>query len=226
MNLDRLRAVQVDERGTDSLQPLADSFYRDVADYLHELREQRDAAAAAAEDPFQSDEVRRLTDEIATVEEVVEAIYDRRMGKVVNRASLAAAGIQTDEGGLTEEEAELFDGLVSLITANRRDVLSTIDSGASAIESSDDEPASPPPDAPPDRAETRDEDAGGDDPPAEEAAAREDEADRLTVRITKDVGEIFGIDERVYDLAAEDVVSLPAANAEPLLDRNAAQKLG
>jgi DNA replication factor GINS len=226
MNLDDLRAVQVDERGTDSLQPLRDSFYRDVAAYIDRLRKERERAAAAADDPFDSDEVRQLTDEIETVEEVIEAIYDRRMGKVVKRASLAASGMQTDETGLTDEEAELFDGLVGLIEANRRDVLSTIDGegvsrsgGPSADEAPADEAPAPPPDEALDESESAAEENGDPEPAG-------DDEERLTVRITQDIGEIFGVDERVYELSAEDVVSLPAANAEPLLDRDAAKKLG
>jgi DNA replication factor GINS len=39
------------------------------------------------------------------------------------------------------------------------------------------------------------------------------------------VGEILGVDERAYDLASEDVVTLPAANAEPLVERDAAEPL-
>jgi DNA replication factor GINS len=52
-----------------------------------------------------------------------------------------------------------------------------------------------------------------------------DDTDRTTVRITQDVGEILGVDERTYELSAEDVVTLPAVNATPLLDRDAAEQL-
>ncbi|MFB6079294.1 MAG: hypothetical protein ABEJ80_10000, partial [Halarchaeum sp.] len=48
---------------------------------------------------------------------------------------------------------------------------------------------------------------------------------RETVRITRDVGEILGVDEREYTLAADDVVTLPSENAEPLLARDAAERL-
>nr|NIS33676.1 hypothetical protein [Actinomycetota bacterium] len=52
-----------------------------------------------------------------------------------------------------------------------------------------------------------------------------DDEDRLTVRITAPVGEIYGVDDRVYTLDAEDVVTLPTPNAKPLLDRGAAQRI-
>lgn len=294
MNLDRLRAVQAEEREADSLRPLPDAFYREVADYLDELREQRAEAAAASDDPFGADDVRRLTDEIENAEEVVEAIYERRVGKLVKRASLAAAGMPADEEGLTSEEAELFRDLVAQIEDHRETVLASFSGGRrsgavaqdvtsgegdSAVEDhpetdvSDAEPGAtldatdamggipedasadspppdpegaagdvptPPPDEPPsgepmageavesDSEDGRDDDKGaageGPDESTDGGQAAADE-ERMTVRITRDVGEVFGVDERTYDLASEDVVTLPTANAKPLLERDAAEKV-
>lgn len=295
MNVERLRAVQAEEREADSLRALPDSFYREVADYVQELRDQRAGAAAEADDPFGSEEVRRLTDEIETAEEVAEAIYERRVGKLVKRASLAAAGMPTDEEGLTAEEAELFADLVAQIEDHRAEVLATFDgdrdahgvaetaatdelADEAASERADGEedpttgldagaamggdvdgespvagppeseaPPPPPDDAVEEESADRADDRGGapsdvgdaDDPDRGSAddteestgggeaagnAERED-TERVTLRITRDVGEVFGVDERVYDLASEDVVTLPAANAKPLLDRDAAEEI-
>jgi len=66
-------------------------------------------------------------------------------------------------------------------------------------------------------------DAGESD--AETGAADSTATDRATVRVTRDVGSIFGVDEREYDLASEDVVTLPAENAAPLVERDAAERL-
>lgn len=49
--------------------------------------------------------------------------------------------------------------------------------------------------------------------------------ERTTLRITRDVGEIVGLDDREYDLATDDVVSLPEANAGALVEREAAERL-
>lgn len=126
MNLEDLRAAQTRERATDGLQDLRDSFYGDVATYISELKERRDAAAAAADDPFGDPEVQELTDKIETATQVAEAIYERRMGKLVKQASLAAAGMPDEEGGLTDEEQELYDDLVDRIEANKNHVLDVI----------------------------------------------------------------------------------------------------
>jgi len=308
MNLDDLRSVQSKERQKDSLQHLRDSFYEDVGDYIGNLKNERDRAAERADDPFASSEVSQLTDEIKAAEEVVEAVYERRMGKIVKRASLAAAGMTSDEEGLTAEESELFTDLVDRIERNKNHVLDVLSGEASPAstpaetdtaspvsdateratpESDTTETASPetdptPPPAPPDRppeaaeadaestnnpsvdaadlmggdgAETAPGNEGTDDPtestvdasetptpradppgddagatpemPPEEGASPPDSegTDRTTVRITEEIGDIFGVDDREYELSAEDVVTLPTANAEPLVEQDAAQRI-
>jgi DNA replication factor GINS len=302
MNLEDLRSAQTRERATDGLQDLRDSFYGDVADYIQELKDRRDAAATAADDPFGDPEVQELTDRIETAEQVAEAIYERRMGKLVKQASLAAAGMPDDEDGLTAEEQELYADLVDRIESNKAHVLDVIsgdaessgsgrtpaadsrsvaadgdaastddpgdtessaaaamasglddaDGGGSADSGSttdtpDDDSDEPlgggepgtgedqPAAIAEDLARVKDEEDGTDDGPTPDGGVQSENAtggdqpgvdgDRVRVRVTDDVGEIFGVDERPYDLEAEDVVTLPEANAEPLVQKDAAEKL-
>ncbi|KAB1193833.1 DNA replication protein [Haloferax sp. MBLA0076] len=326
MNVDDLRSVLRTERQKDSLQHLRESFYDDVAEYIAEQKAIRNQKAEELGTHY-SPEIRRITDEIETAEEVVTSIYERRVGKVVKAASFAAAGMSSETEGLTHEEKRLFDDLVARIEQNRSTVLSTLEDvvandgpkdAVTAGSVSTDEPTARqvepeasetpssdptiPPDEPDpgtmafdgsdtdgtgdagdvladamgtgssDSAATADEhvaapdDESGIDRPSDEAAAviggdestaetpsesgletvepaanttvdsdttaeSDDDPlsglvdDRETVRITADVGTIFGVDEREYDLAREDVVTLPSANAEPLVERGAAEKL-
>jgi DNA replication factor GINS len=277
MNLEELRTVRRTERQKDTLQHLRDSFYRDAAEYIENLKRQRKEAADRSDNPFGDPEVGRLTDEIETAEEVVESLYERRVGKVVKLATFAAADMGGDEGGLTDEERDLYDDLVARIRENREVVLDTLANAHGSGESDTASDASPsqespeevPPDTPDpvadasaddllaeamgtdDDAEQADATAtddaveaaaptpdGGDETAATTETGAESEAgggsdtadepptaDRTTVRITRDVGEIFGVDQRSYDLEREDVVTLPADNAEPLLQKNAAERL-
>ncbi|WP_290816163.1 hypothetical protein [Halovivax sp.] len=126
MNLEELRSVQHTERQKDSLQALRPSFYQDVGEYIAELEGERDRLADDADDPFASPEVARLTDEIETAKDVVEAIYERRMGKLVKQASLAAAGMNADDEGLTAEERVLFEDLVERIRENKAEILDVL----------------------------------------------------------------------------------------------------
>ena len=339
MNLDELRSAQAKERRKDSLQHLRDSFYDDVAAYVEDLRAARDRRAEQVAKPFSDDDVRRMSDEVETAEEVAEALYERRVGKVVKLASFAAADMPVDADGMTTEERQLFDDLVDRITENKSRVLDVLSGDVSADEtphsserpaadadsparktddeshpepepvadeptaltgamggSGDDvadaladaadesapeapaesapEPPEPPespieggstnptppeidgdattdggptsvsPDpVPPGAPGVTDADAATGDnpteatsdvssPPSEPASidgADPDPSpstpDRATVRITRDVGAIFGVDEREYDLASEDVVTLPVENAAPLVQRDAAERL-
>ncbi|ELZ09764.1 hypothetical protein C478_16332 [Natrinema thermotolerans DSM 11552] len=314
MNLDELRSVQSKERQKDSLQNLRPSFYQEVGEYIADLEAERDRAAEASEDPFSSPEVRRLSDEIETAKDVVEAIYERRMGKLVKQASLAAAGMAADDEGLTAEEADLFDDLVDRIGSNKSRVLDVLEGveestgGGDAVPSNDtpapndadpgrpgspssepapepDDDAPPaPPEEPPAGIESSpdDGDSSGvspadvmgrdgpavDDPadvggspdtatppepsgePGSEATPEPDpsppsdgadgaaadstpdderatagDVDRTTVRITDDIGSIYGVDGREYTLSSDDVVELPEQNAAPFVDRGAAERL-
>jgi DNA replication factor GINS len=287
MDLEELRTVQTRERATDGLQELRDSFYEDVAAYLADLRETRREAAAEADDPFRSPRVNDLTDEIETAEQVAAAIYDRRVGKLLKQASLAASGMTDDPSGLTAEEHDLYEAIVSLIEENKSLVLesfsgereidsdldldadrqtesATTDPNASNSKSNTSNSESniprtetetprtetetprtpPPPDRPPKEAregqsptspepeEIPADDVDGDesldsvpDGAESDADAGDSSIERLKVRITEDVGEILGVDERAYTLSAEDVVDLPEANATPLIERDAAERL-
>ena len=374
MKLDELRSAQAKERRKDSLQHLRDSFYDDVAAYVADLRAARDRRAEQVDKPFSDDDVRRMSDEIETAEEVAEALYERRVGKVVKLASFAAADMPVDADGMTTEERQLFDDLVDRISDNKSRVLdvlagetppsspgsaqtegagpagggptpggeATPEGAKDAIEGADptnatdspptaDEtaaadptPPAPDPETPTETpAETPPGDGGGSagsgepegstdalagamggsdeevadaldattdggapapsgstggtdttapggptevppepappgapdadatdgptvsdagsgngrsaadaaadtsaaDTSAADTSADDDATDRATVRITRDVGSIFGVDEREYDLASEDVVTLPAENADPLVQRDAAERL-
>ena len=297
MNLEELQAIRDTERSKDSLQSLDATFYGEVAAYLAELRAERDRLATDVSDPFGDPAIRRLSDEIETGERTVEAIYERRVGKLVKLASFTAAGMPTDEEGLTVEEKALFDSVVEQIEANRQRILESLvdpdgaesdgaesadsatDAGAGTEETAAapaprDGEASPVPSGSADAATESDDfsratgatadsetveadgsaevgdgevvasdandgmadggvanDGLANDDPTDESEPSTDVAtdspgpERTTVRITRDVGEILGIDDRAYDLSADDVVTLPTENAKPLVHRDAAEPL-
>ena len=341
MNLDELQSAQARERQSSDLQHLRSSFYQEVGEFIGELTEKRARAVEAADDPFSEPEVRRLSDDIETAEGTVEAIYERRVGKVVKKASIAAAGMPVEEDGLTTEEAALFDELVDRIEENRETVLSVLDGspsvscsvdgiGDGAPEGTGGAPGSSGTGPDPEGTDRDTASAGGDtqrgdtdgisaadlmgggsDAPADEPAPPDEPADaaaeptagapppsdadpdvpaveavppatdgptpadgaadpgpqpsddtpevgaaagptapngraesgeppsdggstatggqqglrRATVRITADVGSIVGADDRDYDLAPEDVVTLPEPNADVLVEKDAAERL-
>ena len=276
MDLDELQSVRDRERQQDKPQQLRDSFYEDAAEFVDQLRRERDRVASEAEDPY-APEARRLHDEIETAEQFVEDIYERRIGKTVKAASLDAAALPAEVDGLTREERELFEQLVERIRHNRDRVLSALDpdeptsrdepadigaepvreSTRSSTSSGDRAPDTSPPSTstvdpgaestardhpdppadtgPDDQPEPDDDrpvrnDGGRGEAPAgasetAEQRSADGESDRTRVLVTEDVDTFMGVDTRDYDLSADDVVVLPAANAETLLDRGAARQL-
>ncbi|MFQ3319537.1 MAG: DNA replication factor GINS [Natronomonas sp.] len=319
MNLDELQSVQARERQSSDLQHLRSSFYREVGEYIQELTERRAQVVDQADDPFSSPEVRQLTDDIETAEQTVEAIYERRVGKVVKKASIAAADMPVDDDGLTQEEEALFEDLVARIEQSRDTVLSVLDGDAPSVSCSvdgatdsavtspettaapsggdeqapestpepdfdpdplpsdtdgvsaadlmgsgpDTEPAAEtdpvdaapgtedgaseptqgaksesetaaptevPPDSEPPGEPPNEPDEPSSEPEDERPAPTSSERDipgipRTTVRVTADVGEVVGADNRDYDLGPEDVVTLPEPNADVLVDKDAAERL-
>lgn len=269
MNLSEIQAAHQKERQKDDLQHLDNGFYEQVSVYLEDLYAERDRVAEQASDPFSSDEVQRLTDTIETVEETVEAMYERRTGKIVKKASFAAAGMAVDPDGTTKEERQLFESLVEELESNRGTVLSVLEGehldeedepvsqsmsgetqataqGGSPVKASTDGGAATVDTGGGDNGLLTDAmnsgespasstsvgaDSGGSAAQADESASDEGvgegepDVPRQTVHITTDVGEIFGVDEREYDLREDDIVTLPDANAEVLLEKGAAEAL-
>ena len=321
MNLDELQSARDRERQTDKLQQLRESFYEDAGEFIQQLQTERERAAERAENPFDSPQVKQLTDEINTAEQTVEAIYEKRIGKLVKAASLDAAGLPSEADGLTAEEQDLFDALVTDIKSHRNRVLDVIDgvTPSSQTESNDAEPAASPGsngvsaadvmgggselseqerrDGDLSHEEGRDEPkiatsqessgsetatpagtAGSETTPAKpaenqtppeqhhppeqfepvepeireapnteqpvrndggldttsakapEATATGEEAGsgdvhRSTILVTDDVDTFMGFDGRDYDLASNDVVTLPSTNADLLVERDVARPL-
>lgn len=232
MDLDQLQSVRDRERESDDLQELRESFYADAAAFVADLRAERAAAAEAAEDPFDSPRVSRLTDRIRTAEQTLEAIYEKRIGKVVKSATFAAADLPAEAEGMTAEEADLFETLVGEIRANREEVLGGLAEADEEIPGDvpapnamgSGETAAPPAEAEAPATPTTDDGNDGSDAETEGGEEQSD-VDRQLVRITDDVGAILGVDDREYELAEDDVVTLPAANARPLIEQGAAERL-
>ena len=212
--MDDLRQTQADERRSEKLQELSDTFYEDAAGYIESLREKRDAR----DDPY-SDEAQRLNDELDSARQVTEAIYERRVGKVVKMASLAANGHPTSEDRMTREEREMFESIVSEIRASQERIEETLEDAlknGETVPESEDEPR-----------------LDKDDEAAKVTASGEDEPEQksesdgyTTVRVVESLPEFVGTDGREYSLGQEDVARIPEENARALCEKEAAIEVG
>ncbi|HII51966.1 MAG TPA: hypothetical protein HA321_03520 [Halobacteriales archaeon] len=208
MNLEDLREIQIEERTRSDLQPLLDSFYVDVSEYLQNLRVEKENILQGDVDSVDAKTIRRVDDEIKTVVGVVEAIYDRRVGKILKGASLTAAGLGERDGSLAGEEVGLFRDLVELLQNNRNEILQRVSSEGrdhtqQEVETNQiSEQKSP--------QKNMDQAEGG-------------ETSNITIKVVQEVGEIYGVDGNTYDLKEGEIISLPKENAEPLIKAKVVQ---
>ena len=208
MNLEDLREIQIEERTRSDLQPLLDSFYTDVSKYIQDLRVERENILEGSVDAVDAKTVRRIEDEIKTAGEVVEAIYDRRVGKILKGASLTAAGLGKREGSLAGVEVELFRNLVELLQKNRIKILERISSEKG--------------DKPQREIETN---QINEEVPLQENIDQkgEEETSNITIKVMQEMGEIYGVDGNTYDLIEGKIISLPKENAQPLIKAKVVQ---
>ncbi len=203
MDLEDLRQAQADERRSEKLQELSDTFYEDAAGYIEDLREDRDAC----DDPY-SEEAQRLNDALSSARQVTEAIYERRVGKVVKMASLAANGHTASQDRMTREEREMFDSIVAEIRANQERIEETLEGAPGGSE----------PDP-----ETRQPSSRSGPGPEDVSADTDSETDGYTtVRVKESLPEFVGTDGREYSLGEEDVARIPEENARALCEKEAA----
>ena len=228
MELSEIQAAKSKERQKSDLQHLADGFYEDAGEFVRSLREEREELSDSVDDPFSNTDIQELTDTISVARESITAIHERRMGKIVKRASLAAAGMPANEDGLTAEEKDLFDNLVDQLENSREDILANLDAAPPAqpdVGDKEEDQADPTP-SPEDSSESSSSDeSDGQEPESVGDKAVDDGVPWQCVQVLTDVGEIFGVDEREYDLQEDDVVTLPEANAEALVGKDAAMIL-
>ncbi len=168
------------------------------------------------------------TEERETFDRLVATIEDSR-SRVLDTVLTQEADAETTPPH-DDEAAEPADA-----TATTSELRADSAMGAGEDATTDREAPPPPPDEPlvsesepepepdPDPVQEVEESAAS-PPPAETPTPADDTDDieRMTVRITSDIGEILGVDDRAYELSTDDVVRLPTMNADPLLEQDAA----
>ena len=100
MNLNDLKVIRSNERSSRKLTQLKPDFYLDVNAYLNSLRMSKD---------------QKKQDELDNALKVIEAVYDKRVAKIIKLASLKAKG-HAEDVPLTEEELKIYDGIYQIFT--------------------------------------------------------------------------------------------------------------
>ncbi|HMK47542.1 MAG TPA: hypothetical protein VK436_13025 [Methanocella sp.] len=204
MNLEDLSNRLALERESDRLQELDGSFYEAAALYVRQLEGARQEAADYKE-------LAMIDDEIKNARILIEGVFDRRMSKIIQYASIFAAGTRITVEGMTEAEKNVFDSLVGTLEKGRNEILMPaleVAFGRNAAKNL----------------------LGGatsKEQPIESSLSLNKDVGQevMMVKVLRDVPLFVGVDGRQYQLSGEDVVVLPKANALVLCNKNIAVPL-
>jgi len=220
------------EENSSALRSLPPGFYGLVDEYIHELEEE----IRKINNP-RSAESKILEDELQSAINDVETIFIRRVRKVTSRATsnaFSSSSPRQDLDKLLPAEQSVYEATLSAIQVARNQLLEPIlDPTSSASPAKEKEPA--------EHEMTTQEIPGDKDvevtaqeasvPPVPTNDNNRDEPEipkrnineeYFVVRILKDLPTFNAVDNRNYTTRAEDVVVLPAMNANVLVKRGAA----
>jgi DNA replication factor GINS len=195
VHLDELRTILISERETGRLLHIAPDLYESTGKELEGLLSE----VYATEDPF-SEKARILIERVGSIRETLQDLFMLRTEKILALARNQEEGHYIDREELKrmlKEERETFDAIVLAISQSRcRLIPSTVTarSGHPAAVAGE-------------SCETI----------LEEMAAP---PEFVLSRVLADMEPFMGVDGRIYELRHEDIVTLPARNAEVLCGRN------
>ncbi|HOT06056.1 MAG: hypothetical protein A4E45_02227 [Methanosaeta sp. PtaB.Bin039] len=118
-----LANVLREERKKAELQPLDLDFYRQVAEHISALEDD----LSRLEDHF-GVEAQIVEDELKSSRKSASKLMDIRMKKLTKRALRRASSSQQgdDRSGLTQEEAEIYESLLSAASRGRQRIMDTL----------------------------------------------------------------------------------------------------
>lgn len=200
MPLDDLRIIILNERESGRLSEVPPTLYDGIRGHLATLQDQ----VYRCTDPL-SDEAQTLIEEVKAVREILRDIFRHRSRKILSLAlvQVEAGAMDRDElKKMLPAEREMFDGIIR-----------ELEKGKAAL--SGQVPRAVQPGMEP---------APGEGPATAcvPEGVRPPEEAMVLVRILSDMEPFMGVDGRIYNLKAEDVVTLPSKNAGVLIDRNIA----
>lgn len=203
MKLDELRLIVLNERETGRLSEMPPDLYEKVRDHLKGLQEQ----VYSCRDPL-SDQAQTLMEEVASMRETIRDIFRIRSRKVLSLAALQTESRITDRDEIRKmlpAEREMYDEIAQVIEGARHGMVAEVVPRAEG------------------EAAAAGAGTGAEVPATADAGCGPVEPLRVRlVRILQEIDPFVGMDGRIYALRKEDVVTLPARNADVLVERNIA----
>ena len=142
-----------------------------------------------------------LTEEIQNIKKIAINIYEQREKKILLAAISRARGGNPDLKNMADKEKNLFETIINLMSKSRKNVLKIINERNQLNDF--------------EKVENKD---------YEKSEENEEKLNSI-VRVTKDIPEFIGTDEKKYNLKNNDIVSLPEDMSEMLSKRGVIKKI-
>ena len=142
-----------------------------------------------------------LKDEIQNTKKIATNIYEQREKKILLAVISKVRGGNPDLKKMLEVEKNLFEPILGLLLESRKKILE--------IETR----------------ENKSNDTRTVEPKKEEKTEKKRENSNHIVRVTQDIPEFIGTDEKKYNLRNNDVISLPKDMSEMLTKRGVVKKI-
>ena len=195
MQLEELRNIILNERESARLSEIPPDVFQITRHYLDELQEK----VYHAKDPL-SEETRAVIEEIFSLRETVQEIFQIRSRKILGLASARMEhGIDREEiKKMLPPEATVYRKILDALEEARAYYIVAGEQLAIA------------------------EREGGGESARLQKITERPACEQMVVRMLTDVDSFMGVDGRIYTLKKEDVVTLPTINGEVLCDHHIA----
>ena len=193
INYRTLRKIQQTEKNSPILTEIKSDFYLDLSEYLENLKNR-------LRDETSSQKQTLLKEEILNTQKIAENIYEQREKKILVAAISKARGGNPDLKNMINIEKNLFDSVLNIMIASRKQFLKK-----ESIEKKKIEPKEEP----------------------HKPKKSEEKQKNLNpiIRVIEDMPEFIGTNEKKYNLRKNDILSLPEDMHDMLCKRGAVKKI-
>ena len=193
-----LRKIQQMEKNSPVLTELKTIFYSELLEYIENLNNRLERETSSQKQML-------LKDEIQNTKKIAANIYEQREKKILLAAISKARGGNPDLKNMIDVEKNLFDSILDLMQKSRknfleREIPENKSNEAKTVESKEVTSKS-------------------------NKSEEKQENSIPIVRVTQDIPEFIGTDEKKYNLRNNDIISLPDDMSEMLSKRGVVKKI-
>ena len=198
INYRTLRKIQQIEKNSPVLTKIDSDFYSALSGYLKGLDNRLGKESSSQKQML-------LKDEIQNTRKIAMNIYEQREKKILLAAITKARGGNPDLKNMMDVEKDLYNPVLNQMLKSRKIFLKNenTDNSSNGVET----------------VESRE------DPNTPNKIEGDQKNSNPIVRVTQDVPEFIGTDEKKYNLRNNDIISLPEEMSEMLSKRGAVKKI-